>query len=122
MKAGRPTKSNRTDFGQRVYNLRLAAGLSQHQVAEHLGISQPSYALWERRNVSVTADQLLKLAEILSVSVEELFFDEVNNSNNKRKGLKGKARKTFELLSNMPRHQQKKILDVVNALISVQSH
>ncbi|MBI1883136.1 MAG: helix-turn-helix transcriptional regulator [Chlamydiae bacterium] len=120
MKAGRPSKSQRTDFGERLHGLRLNAALSQQQVAQSLGISQPSYALWERRNVSVTPDQLIKLAKILGIDIEELFFDS-DKGKNSRKGLRGQARRTFEILSNMPRHQQKKVIDVVQALISAQS-
>ena len=32
---------------ERLKNLRLESKLTQKQVAEHLGMSQQSYALWE---------------------------------------------------------------------------
>jgi transcriptional regulator with XRE-family HTH domain len=46
-----PTK--RSDFGERVRAAREVAGLSQRDVAAQLGISQPSYALWEINHVAL---------------------------------------------------------------------
>lgn len=114
MKTGRPPKSPRSDFGSRIQSFREAAGLSQREVAEQLGISQPSYAAWERRNVGLTQDQLEKLAEIFKIEVVDFF-----TSDQKRKGGPvGRAKTTFEAVSQLPRPQQKKILDVVDALIA----
>ena len=115
MPAGRPKKSERTDFAQRLAALREAAGLSQRQMATLLDISQPSYALWEQRNVSLRADQLLKLSEVLGVSLDEL-FGQVKKPT-RRGGPQGRARKSFESISKLPNHKQKKILDVVDALL-----
>jgi transcriptional regulator with XRE-family HTH domain len=116
MKTGRPAISPRSDFGARVYALREAAGLSQREVAAQLGISQPSYALWERRSVALRPDQLAKLAQILGVGVEELVTPSA--SGNRRSGPQGKAKRIFEKVSELPRSQQQKILEVVEALIA----
>ena len=37
------------EFSERLKKLRKDAGLTQVDVANKLGISQPAYALWERR-------------------------------------------------------------------------
>ena len=37
---------------------------------------------------------------------------------NRRGGPSGKARQVFKTVSQMPRHQQKKIIDVVEALVA----
>lgn len=96
--------------------MREAAGLSQQQVAQKLGFSQPAYASWERREVAIQPGQLMRLAEILGVSVEELFYTDKKVS--RRGGPVGRVRRTFEAVSAMPRHQQKKIVEVVEALLS----
>lgn len=116
MKTGRPAKSERSDFGARVHALREAAGLSQREVAEQLGISQPSYALWKRNNVALRPEQLLKLAGVLGVRADEL-LDRPSTSN-RRGGPAGKAKRVFETVSQLPRSQQQKILEVVEALIA----
>ena len=116
MQAGRPRKTTKSDFAERLTAFREAAGLSQRQMATRLGISQPSYVLWEQRNVSLRADQVLQLSNILGVSVEELYDSGKNGK--RRGGPQGRARRTFETVSKLSQHQQKKILDVVDALLA----
>ncbi|MGE9269603.1 MAG: hypothetical protein ACQKBU_02270, partial [Verrucomicrobiales bacterium] len=61
-----------------------------------MGISQPSYVSWERKDVGLTESQLRKLAEILSGKVADLFED---NPKPKHNGPIGRARKSFQQLS-----------------------
>jgi transcriptional regulator with XRE-family HTH domain len=109
MQTGRPAKSKRSEFGARLHALREAAGLSQAQVAEKLGIAQPTYALWERRTTAIPAPQLQKLAATFNVGVEALFSDE-KGTPSRGKGPTGKARQVFERVSQLPRATQQRIL------------
>jgi len=118
VKTGRPPKSERSNFGARLHALREAAGLTQQQVAEKLGIAQPSYALWERNNVALKPDQLSKLATILGVRLDDLLNE--NNNTNRRGGPIGKARQVFEEVSQLPRSQQLRILGVVEDMLAAQ--
>lgn len=67
------------EFSERLKDLRKQAGLTQVDVAEKLGISQPAYASWERGVKKPTQENLVKIAQILSVSVDYL----VGNSEEK---------------------------------------
>ena len=67
------------EFSERLKDLRRQAGLTQVEVAEKLGISQPAYASWERGVKKPTQNNLLKIAQILNVSVDYL----VGNSEEK---------------------------------------
>jgi len=96
--------------------LRETAGLTQSQMAQQFGISQPAYALWERKEVALKPEQLARLAKILKVRIEEL-VEEPQNSH-PRGGPVGRARRVFETVSQMPRHQQQKIIGVVEALVA----
>jgi len=116
MQTGRPSKSKRSEFGARLHTLREAAGLSQAAVAQKLGIKQPSYAAWERRSVALSHAQLQRLAEIFGVQIEEFFHSQPSAL--KRGGPVGRAKRAFEVVSKLPRSQQQKILDVVDALIA----
>jgi transcriptional regulator with XRE-family HTH domain len=116
MKTGRPSKAPRSVFGARLLALRQAAGLSQQQMAAQLGISQPAYAAWERTDVALKRDQLAKLAQVLGVSFDELIGEP--NGAARRGGPTGKAKRVFETVSQLPRHQQQKILEVVEALVA----
>lgn len=60
------------EFSERLKNLRKEAGLTQVDVAEKLGISQPAYASWERGVKKPTQENLIKLSKILYVSVDYL--------------------------------------------------
>lgn len=118
MNTGRPAKRERTAFGARLHAMREAAGLSQQEVASRLGITQPAYALWERRNVSVRVDQLYELAKIFGVPVEELFYEP--SAARQRGGPVGKARKVFEEVSQLPRNRQQRIVSVVEDMLAAQ--
>ena len=65
-------KRNRMEFSERLKTLRKQAQLTQVDVAEKLGISQPAYASWERGIKKPTQENLVKIAQILNVSVDYL--------------------------------------------------
>ena len=67
------------EFSERLKTLRKEAGLTQVDVAEKLGISQPAYASWERGVKKPTQENLVKIAQILDVSIDYL----VGNSEEK---------------------------------------
>ena len=71
------------EFSERLKNHRKQAHLTQVDVAEKLGISQPAYASWERGVKKPTQENLVKIAQILNVSVDYL----VGNSEEKADGL-----------------------------------
>lgn len=70
----------------------------------------------ERNDVALRPDQLAGVAQILGVRVEALI--EEPQRANRRGAPTGRARQVFETVSQMPRHQQKKIIDVVEALVA----
>ena len=115
MQTGRPAKHPRPPFGARVHALREAAGLSQAQLAAKLGLAQRSYSQWERRPVALRHDQLEALAGALGVTMAELVG--APGTKQRGSGPTGRAKRTFEVVSKLPRSQQQKILDVVEALV-----
>jgi len=116
MQTGRPTDRKRPPFGERLYRLRERAGLTQAQVAEHLGISARAYAFWERESVSVKPEQIKKLAQILGVGIEELLSGPARKSH--RGGPTGKVRRLFEEVSALPRSRQQRIVAVVEDMVT----
>ncbi len=115
MKTGRPSKQQRPAFGQRLHELREAAGLSQQQLADKLGVSQRAYSHWERRPVALRPDQLQSLASALSLPIEALL---ANGESKKRgSGPAGKMRQLFTSASKLPRSQQEKILSILQPFI-----
>ena len=60
------------EFSERLKKLRKDAGLTQVDVAKKLGISQPAYASWERGVKKPTQENLVKISQILNVSIDFL--------------------------------------------------
>jgi transcriptional regulator with XRE-family HTH domain len=115
MQTGRPSKHPRSAFGARLHAAREAAGLTQGQVADKLGITQTAYALWERRDMALRPNQIEVVAKVLNVTVEYLFGQTQAKANG---GPVGKVRQTFEEVSRLPRRQQQHIVKVVSALVT----
>lgn len=113
---GRPAKRERTPFGERLAAAREAAGISQGELAEKLGLSQNALSWWERRPVALRPDQVVALASALGVSADVLFG--ITDAPKPAGGPVGKARKVFEEVSALPRRQQDKIIGVVETLIA----
>ena len=67
------------EFSERLKELRKKANVTQVEVAEKLGISQPAYASWERGIKKPTQENLVKIAQVLNASVDFL----VGNSEEK---------------------------------------
>lgn len=98
-----------------ITRLREAKGLSVRELARQLGVNHSNVLFWEREGKPPRPDLLLPMAEALGVTVDELL--------GKPKPARvlspgGKARQAFEAVSKLPRRQQEKILDVVNALVA----
>lgn len=58
----------------RVKAIREQRGLLQHEVAEKMGISRPTYIAVESGKKQLTIDEAVKLAGVLKTSVDELVF------------------------------------------------
>lgn len=82
------------EFSERLKNLRKQAHLTQVEVAEKLGISQQAYASWERGVKKPTQENLVKISQILKVSIDYL----VGNSD---KDLKDDEFDNVEILFRM---------------------
>ena len=120
MQTGRPPKHQRPPLGERIAVFREQAGLSQQQLADALNVNQQMIAYWERRAAALRPEQLDKLADTLRVSVDALLGKKTSKAHGG--GPAGKARQVFEAVSRLPKRQQQKIIEVVEAFVAQQSH
>lgn len=68
-------------FGENLKTLRKQKGFSQEELATRLHVVRQTISKWEK-NLSVPdADTLIRLAEILEVSVSELLGAKIENEN-----------------------------------------
>jgi putative transcriptional regulator len=68
-------------FGENLKTLRKQKGFSQEELAARLHVVRQTISKWEK-NLSVPdADTLIRIAEILEVSVSELLGTKIENGN-----------------------------------------
>ena len=66
------------EIANRLQKLRKEKGYSQEQLAEALGISRQAVSKWERAESSPDTDNLICLAKLYGVSLDELLSTEAN--------------------------------------------
>ena len=60
------------ETANRLLQYRKKAGFSQEELAEKIGVSRQAVSKWERSEVSPDTDNLVMLAEIYGVSLDEM--------------------------------------------------
>lgn len=81
----------------RLQQLRKANGYSQDVLAEKLGISRQAVSKWERAESSPSVDNLIDLARLYGITVDEMLNTEgdkvvIKTQNNTKKDIKGKLK------------------------------
>jgi transcriptional regulator with XRE-family HTH domain len=98
----------------RLRQIREAAGLSLRELARQLGEDHSNVGFWERTGTPPRSNVLVPMAAALGVTVEEL----LGHEKPKRAAAPGgKVRSVFERVQKLPRRQQDKIVEVVEALL-----
>ena len=95
-------------------SLRENAGLTLRELARQVGEHPSNVSYWERTGSTPKSDVLLPMAKALGVTVEELLGEPKPR---RATAPGGKARQAFDAVSKLPRRQQDKIVEVVEALV-----
>lgn len=112
----RTCKKNRPPLARHFTELRQAAGLTQMQLAEKVGVHHSSIAYWELSGTAPRGEVLPKLAEALGVSIDSLLG--VAPPKPKRQAAKGRLQRVFENAAKLPRRQQEKVSEFVEAFVA----
>ncbi len=67
-------------IGEKIASLRIAADISQEQLAEKISVSRQSVSKWEMDQALPQIDKVLQLCELFNVSADELLHDKINLS------------------------------------------
>ena len=70
-----------SEIATRLYELRKKHNLSQEELAEKLGVSRQAVSKWERSEASPDTDNLISLAKLYNLTLDELVFGEKNTEN-----------------------------------------
>lgn len=60
-------------FSERLKELRLKKGLTQTELGEKVGVKQNTFTNWEKGKREPSFENLIKLADLLEVSLDWLF-------------------------------------------------
>lgn len=108
--------------GAHLLALRKNAAFTQAELATAIGESQQLVALWEKSDKPPPSHALPKLARTLGVSVEVLLAAGKRGATAAAAvadlpGPTGLLQEAFERVRALPRRQQRKVVEVVNALV-----
>jgi len=112
--AGRPPSKSAPLFGQQLATARKAKGLSQEQFAKLLGTTRTAIDYYERRAINPSIDLIRRCADALGLAASEFFGDETAP---RKRGPKSELEQRLEVVAKLPRTKQRKILEVVDALL-----
>jgi transcriptional regulator with XRE-family HTH domain len=103
-------------LGTRVAELRRTQNITQVEMAATLGVSQQTINSYEvgRRRIPVSA--LPTLARSLAVSLEELFGDDAAAT--KKRGPAPKLQQQIERIQQLPRTQQRFVMQMLDTVIA----
>jgi transcriptional regulator with XRE-family HTH domain len=71
-KRGIATREGLEGLGARVTRLRKERGITQQELAQRLGVSQPIISKYESGELRLHGELIIKLTELLDVSADEL--------------------------------------------------
>ena len=74
------------ETANRLYELRKKHNLSQEELAERLGVSRQAVSKWERSEASPDTDNLIALAKIYDLSLDELIYGEKEEKSEEENG------------------------------------
>ena len=110
------SRGPRPQQGAHLLALRQAVALTQTELAQALGVPQPNIAFWEWSDKPPRSDVLPQMAKALGVHVEELLASS-DKTIAKHSGPVGEVQRAFELVRKLPRSQQRRIIETVQALV-----
>ena len=106
-------------LGTRIAELRKDSHITQVQLAEALGVSQPTINAYELGHRRVPVSTLPLLARTLGVSVEEL-IGEAQSAAARRRGPAPKIQQHLERISALPKPRQRAVMEVLEAMLAQQ--
>ena len=65
-------------IGQKIYDLRVNAGISQEQLAEKISVSRQSVSKWELDQALPQIDKVLLICDLFNVSTDELLQEKIS--------------------------------------------
>ena len=119
-KRGLATQQGMETIAERVARMRKEKGITQAEMADLLGVSQPVVSEYERGTLRLHGELIVRVAEILSVSADELLgLSEAKNASKRGNGAKNRRLlRRIEQIETLPKRDQEALLRTIDAFIS----
>lgn len=104
------------NFGERLAQLRKAAGFTQIELAQELGISQRMVAYYENPNASPPANLLPRIAAALGITIDELFGRPAKRRLAKQDG-DSRLRRRLLAIEKLDVTEKRQVLQLLDAFI-----
>jgi transcriptional regulator with XRE-family HTH domain len=105
-------------LGSRIAQFRKDSHITQVQLAETLGVSQPTMNAYELGQRRVPVSALPTLARALGVSLEELLGE--SSTATKKRGPAPKLQQQVERLAQLPKAQQRVVMQMLDGVLAQQ--
>jgi transcriptional regulator with XRE-family HTH domain len=113
-KGQKQTEVKRSPFGERLYKIRKARGMTQETVGEKIGVSKRVIAFYEGNHNGPEPDLLKKIASALNVTVSYLLGESILK--NIEPEVPPSLRKHVDKLKKLPPKDQKTAIRMIDAL------
>ena len=107
-------------LGARVATARKAQNLTRQHMADRLGLAQQTYAQYETGRARFPASMLPRLAQDLSLTLDELMGQ--NQRLRSKPGPTPKLQQQFERISQLPRATQQVLVKMLDGVLAQAGH
>lgn len=97
-------------IGGKLLSIRKKAGLTQSEVAELAGLSDRTYADFERGTVNMRLDSILHICKALLITPDAIVTEE-------NESLTEKEAEVMERLENCTQHEKKTVLQLISVYL-----
>jgi transcriptional regulator with XRE-family HTH domain len=111
-----PLEISAAPFGNNLAAFRKKQGLTQAELADKVGITQPLISDYERGRLQMSAEMLLRFALALNVSCDVLLGVKDAHINGQKKPSR-KVMKRLELIQNLSDHNQRTLLRTIDGFL-----
>ncbi len=113
----KPVDMGDESLGQRLARLRKERGWTQKQIAERTGLIQELVSNYETDKLRLNADMILRFAEVLDISADELLRGS-KNSVQAKKQPSIKIVRRMEQIEALPLYQQRVLLSTIDHFLA----
>jgi len=113
----KPVDMGGESLGQRLARLRKERGWTQKQIAERTGLIQELVSNYETDKLRLNADMILRFAEVLEVSTDELLRGSKSTGTTKKQPSIKLVRR-MEQIEELPLYEQRALLTTIDKFLA----